>query len=220
VLAGNGLSSSNGTCWVLDEKGRLLRSYFNGSWCTSLPAIAVSAGSGPASGGGDLHHDGRNTIFCGNNRGDVRAYPAEEKKPVERWIRNLTRPVRSLTILPGRKENLLAVGSDSGYLCAFNEEGKKAWGLPLSSAIFKTGLVQHAVSPPLPFGSGPQVRRLAAACKDGKVFLVSTDGRLISYFDCKARSQDMITADLDGDGTDEIIVATSGPNRLWAALTK
>ncbi len=197
VLAGNGLTSSSGTCWVLDEEGNVLQRYYNGSWCTSLPAITV----------GDLAGDGQNTVFCGNNRGDVRAYPGVQGKAEQLWVRNLTRPIRSLTIVPAESGGLLVVGSDSGYLCAFDQAGEKAWGLPVSSAISHTALVRRGEAEPW----------LAAGCRDGKVFLATPEGRLVGLLDCGGRLEDAITADLDADGVDEIVVATSAPHRLHVA---
>jgi outer membrane protein assembly factor BamB len=196
VLAGNGLTSSNGSCWVLDEQGKVLQTYYNGSWCTSLPAIAV----------GDLDGDGKQTVFCGNNRGDVRAYPGARGRQEMLWIHNMTRPVRSLTIIPRAGGGLVAVGSDSGYLCAFDQAGQKAWGVALSSAISHTVLLRHGEAP-----------LLAAGCKDGKVFVVTPEGKLIALYDSGARLQDLIAADLDGDDHDEIVGASAGPNRLWTA---
>jgi outer membrane protein assembly factor BamB len=196
VLAGNGLTSSNGTCWVLDEQGKVLQSYFNGSWCTSLPAIVV----------GDLDGDGQQTVFCGNNRGDVRAYAGVRGSQEPLWVRNLTRPVRSLQIVPRPAGGLVAVGADSGYLCAFDQAGAKAWGLPLTSAITHTLLVRRAATAPL----------LAAGCKDGKVFLVTSEGKAVGCFDGGGRLQDLSVADLDGDQRDEVIGVSAGPNRIWA----
>jgi len=195
VLAGNGLTSSNGVCWVLDEHGEVLRRYFNDSWCTSLPAIAV----------GDLDGDGENTVLCGNNRGNLRAYAPASEYTEHLWIQNLTRPIRSLTIVPRQEGGVVAVGCDSGYLCAFDQAGEKAWGMPLSSAISHTVLVRR----------GGQAPWLAAGCKDGKVFLITPDGELGRMFDCGARLEDMIAADVDGDGAEEIVLVTSGPDRLY-----
>lgn len=130
VLAGNGLTSSTGTLWIFNKTGEVVKRYHNGSWCTALPAIAV----------GDLDGDGVMTAFAGNNRGDVRAWAPDSEYTVPLWANNLTRPIRSLTVLPGA----IAVGSDSGYLCAFDQAGEKIWGLPLSSAITHTALMDGA----------------------------------------------------------------------------
>lgn len=195
VLAGNGLTSSAGTCWVLDEHGKELQRYFNGSWCTALPAIAV----------GDLDGDGKQTVFCGNNRGDVRAYPGLPGKVEQLWIHNLTRPIRSLTVLPCQGGDLLAVGSDSGTLCAFTQTGEKAWGVPLSSAITQTALVTR--------GGGATL--LAAGCKDGHIFLVTPEGKLAASFTAPGRLQGFAVTELDGDGVTDIAVLTAGPDRLY-----
>lgn len=195
VLAGNGLTSDQGACWVLDERGKLLQSYFNGGWCTALPAIAVG-GPGP---------DGRRTVYCGNNRGDVRAYPAAQGSGVQPlWLRNMTRPVRSLTVVPSAAGELLAVGADSGYLCAFNRAGDKAWGRPLSSGILRTALVSV----------GGRPRYLAAGCKDGQVFLTALDGAPTGQYHCGGRLEDLTVTDLDGDGRQEVIAVASDPARL------
>ena len=193
VLAGNGLTSSSGNCWVLDENGKVLQTWYNGSWCTSLPAVAV----------GDLDSDGTPTVFCGNNRGHVRAYAGATGKPNELWIRDLTRPIRSLTVMPAGPRGLIVVGSDSGYLCAFDQPGGRAWGTPLTSAITHTRLVRR----------GQQVL-LAAGCKDGNVFLVASDGNLVGHCDAGGRLEDMIVADVDGDARSEIVAVLSGPDRL------
>jgi hypothetical protein len=185
VLAGNGLTSSAGTLWLLDAAGEVVKRYHNGSWCTALPAIAV----------GDLDGDGVMTAFAGNNRGDVRAWAPDSEYTVPLWANNLTRPIRSLTVLPGA----VAVGSDSGYLCAFDQAGEKIWGLPLSSAITHTALARG---------------QLVAGCKDGQVFVVTPGGELVGHHDLGARLRDMIVADVDGDGNDDIVAITSGPDRL------
>ena len=174
----------------------MLQTYYNDGWCTSLPAIAVA----------DLARTGKNSVFCGNNRGNLRAYAArpDDRKP--RWILNLAGTVRSLTVLPrpNEKEDLLVVGSDSGYLAAFSDAGEKAWGLPVSSAILRTDVVLRGA------GAAPWV---AAGCKDGKVFLVDTAGGLRATFDCAGRLADLLCADLDGDGKSEVVAAAA--NGLW-----
>ena len=193
VLAGNGLTSDQGTCWVLDQAGELVHRFYNGSWCTSLPAIAV----------GDLDGDGVNTVFTGSNRGDVRAFAPDTEWVQYEWLQNLPRPVRSFTVVPRGGGDVLAVGSDSGYLCAFDQQGDKAWGVALSSAIPFTALVRR----------GDEVL-LAAGCKDGRVFLVTPDGVIARVFDAGARLEAMTVADVDGDGADEIALVTSDPDTL------
>jgi hypothetical protein len=193
VLVGNGLTSSNGTCWVLDGTGEMLQRYYNGSWCTSLPAIAV----------GDLNGDGANTVFTGSNRGHVRAYAPDQQYPTEQWIRNLTRPIRSLTIVPREGADVLAVGSDSGYLAAFEQSGEMAWGVGLSSAIPFTAML-----------SGHELPLLAAGCRDGRVFFVTVDGEIAASADFGGRLEAMVVADVDADGAQEVVAATSGPDRV------
>lgn len=192
VLAGNGLTSDQGTCWVLDENGKMLTRYFNGSWCTSLPAIAV----------GDLDGDGLNSIFTGSNRGDLRAFAPDTAWTDALWMQNLTRPIRSLTVVPRAGGDLVAAGSDSGYLCAFNQAGEQAWGVGLSSAISFTALARRG-----------DEALLAAGCKDGKLFVVTPEGELVGMFDAGARLEAMIVADVDADGADEVVLAASGPDR-------
>jgi len=193
VLVGNGLTSSNGACWVLDESGEMLHRYYNGSWCTSLPAIAV----------GDLDRDGTNTVFTGSNRGHVRAYAPDQQWPTELWIRNLTRPIRSLTVVPREGGDVLAVGSDSGYLCAFDRSGEVAWGVGLAGAIPFTAML-----------TGHDRPLLAAGCRDGRVFFVTPDGEIASVANAGGRLEAMVIADVDGDGADEVVAATSGPDRV------
>ena len=194
VLAGNGLTSSNGSCWVLDAQGNVLQTYFNGSWCTSLPAVAL----------GDLDGDGETTVFCGNNRGDVRAYTVARGRQEALWCRNLTRPVRSLTVLPSTSAGVVVVGSDSGYLCAFDQAGDKAWGLPLSSGILATARLEER----------GQAVGVAAGCRDGKVYVVSCTGELIGVTDCGQRLEAMAAVDVFGDGRFGVVVATSEPAAL------
>ncbi len=193
VLAGNGLTSDQGTCWVLDQAGKLVQRFYNGSWCTSLPAIAV----------GDLDGDGVNTVFTGSNRGDVRAFAPDTEWVRYLWLQNLPRPVRSMTVVPRAGGDVLAVGSDSGYLCAFDRQGEQAWGIALSSAISFTALARR----------GDEVL-LVAGCKDGRVFLVTPDGAIARMFEAGARLEAMTVADVEADGADEIALVTSGPDTL------
>lgn len=193
VLAGNGLTSDNGATWVLDETGKMLTRFYNGSWCTSLPAIAV----------GDLDGDGVNTVFSGSNRGDLRAFAPDTTYPEALWVQNLTRPIRSLTVVPRTEGGLVAAGSDSGYLCAFDQAGEKAWGVGLSSAIRFTALARRG-----------EEALLVAGCRDGKLFAVTPNGDLVGMFDAGGRLEAMIVADVDADGVDEAVVGTSEPNRV------
>ena len=124
------------------------------------------------------------------------------------YLDNLTRPVRSFTVLPGR--GLLAVGCESGCLCALDEAGQLAWNVPLGSAVTHTALVHRRAGLPL----------VAAGCKSGKLFLVDADGKPAAMFDCQARLQEMIAADLDGDGAEEIVAATADPHRLFVITTR
>ncbi len=189
VVAGNGLTSSNGSVWLLGPAGKLLGTLFNDSWCTSLPALAV----------GDLDGDGRPTVFCGNNRGTLRAYaPGRGAQREPLWLHNLVRPLRSLTVAG----KLLVAGGDSGYLCAFDQAGEKVWGVGLSGPVTATALVRSAE--PV----------IAVGCKDGHVFLVSPAGKLLARVDCGRRLGPLTVADLDGDGRDEIVVSTVGPDTL------
>lgn len=187
LLAGNGLTSSNGTCWILDAKGKVVGTRSNEGWCTSLPAIAV----------GDLDGDGQPTIFCGNNRGNLRAFPPSGAREPELWVRNFTRPIRSLTILPRCTGAVLVVGSDSGYLCALDQAGETVWGVPLSSAITHTAAVGD---------------RLFVGCRDGQVFCLDPDGRLLSRSVLAGRLRDLEVRQV----SDRITLAAvvSDPNRL------
>ncbi len=48
----------------------------------------------------------------------------------------------------------------------------------------------------------------------GAVLVVTLDGALGAWFDAGGTLRDMTVADLDGDGADEIVVATAGPDRV------
>ena len=204
IVAGNGLMTYTERCWVLDGAGQLIDTYYGD--VRGTPVIAV----------GDLDRDGTNTFFSGNLRGRLRAWTAKRepttstrrrRKP--RWTHTFPKPIRSLTVLPGDTRGLLAVCSESGYLCAFNDTGDKAWGIPLSSGISSSALVRRAGSPPL----------LAAGCKDGRAFLLTRDGELRACFESEGQLQDMIVTDLDEDGSDELVIATADPNRLRVVAT-
>ena len=190
AVVGMGLSASNGYCRVLDENGALLGTYYNDPWCTNLKAIAV----------GDLNHDGTNTIFCGNNRGNLRGYTAAgPTKGVEReaaWMHNLAGDIRSILLLPALApaEGLVVAASDSGYLSAFRENGEKVWGLPLSSAIMRVVAIEVEGRP-----------HVVAACKDGKAFVLSATGRLERFFDCGEQLVDIAPL---GDGSPDFVGIT------------
>ncbi|MCK5805996.1 MAG: VCBS repeat-containing protein, partial [Lentisphaeria bacterium] len=155
VIAGNGLTSDQGTCRIFDEQGTQLQTYWNEGWCTSLPAVATA----------DLNGDGKLTLFCGNNRGNLRAYPPKRGRRVKPlWTRNLTRPIRSLTPLRTPQGGCLAVGSDSGTLVAFDIDGKSVWTAQLGSAILAT--------------AETNTHELVAGCKNGELFLLDGNGTL------------------------------------------
>lgn len=155
VIAGNGLTSDQGICRIFDEKGTQLQTYWNEGWCTSLPAVATA----------DLDGDGKLTLFCGNNRGNLRSYPPERGRSVKPlWTRNLTRPIRSLTPLRTPQGGRLVVGSDSGTLVAFDNDGESAWTTQLGSAILATAETEK--------------HKLVAGCKNGTLFLLDGNGTL------------------------------------------
>jgi len=54
-----------------------------------------------------------------------------------------------------------------------------------------------------------------SGCKDGKVFLATPDGKLRAHFDCRGQLQDMVAADLDADGWDELVVVAANPHRVY-----
>ena len=197
AIVGMGLSASNGYCRVLDEKGQLLATYYNDPWCTNLKAIAV----------GDLNHDGKNMLFCGNNRGNLRGYVAAgptkgvERKPA--WLHNLAGDIRSILLVPGQApvEGIAVAASDSGYLSAFRENGDKAWGLPLSSAILRVAAVRLEHEP-----------AVLAACKDGKLFIVDAQGKLAAFFDCREQIVDAIA--FGRGGRDGVVITKESVRRL------
>ncbi|MEW6356962.1 MAG: hypothetical protein AB1696_11580 [Planctomycetota bacterium] len=156
ILCGNGFLSSNGSCWVLSGTGKKLKEFYNDSWCTTLPAIAF----------GDPNGDGKPTLFCGNNRGNLRAYDPQGNQREPRWIFNLAGPIRKIVLLPkaGDRPGLVVTASDSGCLTAFREDGSKAWVATLGPALTEACLARDGII--IPGG------------KDGRVFLVDPAGRV------------------------------------------
>ncbi|MGD9497718.1 MAG: hypothetical protein AB7Y46_15560, partial [Armatimonadota bacterium] len=190
LLAGSGLTSYSGASWALNVAGELIH-YWRGLKSAAVQDIAAA----------DLDGDGAPAVFVGTARGDLYAWATDAQSPDWSWVRNFTRPVRALTVLP-TQPGLIAVGADSGSLSAFDEAGAMAWHLPLSAAVTHTALVRR----------GGEVL-LAAGCKSGAVFLVSLEGALRSWFDAGGKLQAMAVADLEGDGTDEIAITTAQPDR-------
>jgi len=181
IVYGNGLLSSNGNCRVLSQGGRVLKTLYNDSWCTTLTAIAA----------GDLDGDGKKTLFCGNNRGNLRAYDpnGDERKP--KWIRNLAGTVHQIVLVSRTPSNpgLVVAASDSACLTSFAENGKKEWYLPLTSAVLAATVLPG--------------NTIAAGCKDGTIFLVSPTGRPLG----KLRTRHQLRAVLSC-ADDQLIVIT------------
>jgi len=200
VVAGPTLTRPRGHCWVLDAAGKPLQTLVNGAWGVNLQAVAVA----------DLKGNGQRTIFCGGNEGNVTAWPADRSQREtlhvgrndQRWTRNLTRPIRSFTVLP--EPGLLAVGSESGCLAAFDGEGSLAWNVSLGSAVTHTALVHRPGGP----------RLVVAGCKNGRLILVRPDGWPAARFDGQSSLQALIAIDLDGDGEEELVAAGAAPNQL------
>jgi hypothetical protein len=165
-IVANGMFSSGGYAAALDTEGRFAQMYRMGSWAIACPAVAV----------GDVDGDGTPEIFVGSNIGDVRAYhTADDYSQADHWYRatrgnvlwwrNVSRVVRSLSILPrDGADDLLVVGSDSGYLIAFDAQGERAWGMALSSAILFTQPLDDV---------------MIAGCKDGRIFAINQHGSII-----------------------------------------
>ncbi len=191
LLAGNGLTSYAGRAWALDAAGQVVYEW----WGRKSAAVQDAAAAA-------LDGAGTPTMFCATARGDLYAWPPDQTWPNWRWVRNFTRPVRSLTVLP-TQPGLIAVGADSGSLAAFDEAGEMAWHLSLGGAVTHAALVRRG---------GETL--LAAGCRSGEVFLVTLGGTLRAWFDAEGALQDMTVADLDDDGDGEIVVATAGPDRV------
>jgi len=197
LMAGSGLTSYGGRSWLLDAQGQLVHLY-GGLKSAAVQDIAAA----------DLDGDGTPTVFVGTARGDLYAWAPDGKWPNPRWVRNFTRPVRALAVLP-TQPGLIAVGADSGSLSAFDEAGEMAWTLSLGSAVTHTALVRRG---------GDTL--LAAGCRTGEVFLVTLDGAVRARVDAGGALQEMAVADLDGDGGDEILAATDAPRRLTAVPSR
>lgn len=200
ILAGPTLTRPRGQLWILDDAGRTLQTLVFGAWGANLQALAVA----------DLNGDGRRTIFCGGNEGNLIAWPADPRRGAtlhkgrndHLWLRNFTRPIRAMIAVPDR--GLVAVAGDSGCLAGVDETGRLAWNLALGNPVVHAALVRRRSGPP----------RLAAGCANGRVFLVDVDGKPLALFEGRAGLRAMVAADLDGDGIDEIVVATAAPDRL------
>lgn len=193
TLVGNGLKSYSAYCTVLDQTGEVMQQFKNGGWAITVPAIAV----------GDLDGDGEQSVLCGNNLGDVRCFTPTRDGPRQRWWQNLSRVIRSLTIVPQDTGAIVAVGSDSGYLCAFDAEGEKVWGVALSSAIINTELIHR----------GEEIL-VAAGCEDGMVYVCSAEGVPVGRYDTGGALQAMAVGDVDGDAFDEIVAVTHRSDRI------
>ncbi len=194
IITANALLSYSPLCTVLDENGGILRQWRENRYKATIQDIVVA----------DLDGDGETSLLMGSSRGNVSGRSPDAKGSEVAWLHNMTRSVHSLTVLPTHP-GLVAAGSESGYLAAFTEAGEKAWGIALSSAIADTALVATA--------DGPM---LAAICKDGKIFLCTMAGEVHAYYDAGARLHNLAVADLDGDGADELLITTAGPDALIA----
>ena len=205
VIAGNGKINFVERCWVLDAKGELVDTFYGEKAGANIIVVA------------DLDGDGKNTLFSGNRCGRLRAWtvtpeptvPQQRRRKV-RWVRAFPKPIGSLCVLPGEKADLIAVGCDSAYLCAFDEAGTKAWGLSLTGGVRWTAIVRR------PDGK----RVLAAGCKDSSIYLISPAGKRLARFQCEGRLRDMIAVDLDADGTDEIVAVAANPHRIYVVNVK
>ncbi|MBT3378244.1 MAG: hypothetical protein HN742_38330 [Lentisphaerae bacterium] len=195
VLAGNGLTSSNGYCRIFDASGREQRRLFNGSWCTSLPAVAV----------GDLDGDGIATVFCGTNRGNLRAYDVQQSKGEQLWIHNTTRPIRSLLTFARTavSSGLVVAASDSGYVCAFDQGGTPLWATPLSSAVVEIVKV-----------TSPDGVLIAAGCRDGRCFWLDLRGWILAVAACPGKIVDITPLSVSEGGIQGIAAATQNPDAL------
>jgi outer membrane protein assembly factor BamB len=196
AVVGNGLKSYSAYATVLGENGDIMQQYKNGGWAISLPALAV----------GDIDGNGEPEVYCGNNLGHVRSFRGVTGSPERKqmWWQALGRIVRAFAIVPVDGHSLLVAGSDSGYLVAFDAEGSRAWGTPLSSAIVALETVTQ------PDGSS----RIAALCKDGHLFFCDADGAVLGVYNAAARGQALTSADINADGQPDLCIATRNPHRL------
>ncbi|MBI4025403.1 MAG: VCBS repeat-containing protein, partial [Verrucomicrobia bacterium] len=175
--------------WILRADGEILAELDLDGWAGGINAVVA----------GDFAGNGKSLIALGTMKGYVRLYrpPTRlgEKIPLKPgqvvmdhtsgqnakhllrppqllWERNLGDLITGVAVLSaGTDADLIAAGSTTGYVTAFDIGGNKQWSRNVGSAV--VGLLVGGR-----FDS--EKKQLAIACKDGGVWLLDRSGDVIA----------------------------------------
>jgi outer membrane protein assembly factor BamB len=175
IVAGIGLVSGIAQAYVFDPDGAVLGDFRIEGYGAGVNAMTV----------GDLDAAGKLSVFCGASSGKVGCYRADEQMNWQQaWAVNVGGPVRGLEIVPaptGQGKLLVAV-SEAGYAVALDGQGAVRWSRDLGGPVLTATLAT--------LGGGKT--GVAAATKDGRAVVISTDGALVAA--CPLGDQPVVSA--------------------------
>ncbi|TWU23289.1 Lambda-carrageenase precursor [Novipirellula galeiformis] len=154
---------------------------------------------------GDLDGDGKDEVVIGSQNWRFYVYNGAGK---ELWQYETVHPSRSGTIadLDGDGKKEVLAGTHYYTAWALSHDGKRLWGRRFSAPIcydITTGNFEGNKTRGVIFGGG-----------DGTLYHTDFKGKVRMQYDTGDEVRHVVTADLDGDGVDEIL-ATSDNGYLY-----
>ncbi|MBM4087309.1 MAG: PQQ-like beta-propeller repeat protein, partial [Planctomycetes bacterium] len=156
IVGGNPVLSSTDVVYFLKGGDTFARRVHLDGWGSTLSSLAIA----------DMNGDGKSEILVGTGRGSLYALAADSESPL--WNAKLGDDVRGVGIVHGdRGVRFVAAGSMTGFVTAFDGQGKKLWATAVGAPVRF-----------LSIGPGQPREAIVAALADGTVALLDANGAL------------------------------------------
>ena len=192
-VGGNRHLASVSYAYIVDVKAQSARRHkkriMNDGWTSTLSALRVA----------DLTGDGKAEFICGTSRGNIYVHNPRADEPDILWQRHLGEEVSEIVIPHVEGSPLVVAASESSFVTAFDGAGQLRWATPLPAAVYTMALTKR---------EGKCL--VAVGCANGQIVLLDLGGRPTATCDITASPRMIQATDIDGDGTEELIVLAEG----------